>query len=222
VADETTSYEPEEDQDQRLRAPAPSRDDTWRSLPQTSEGQSFPDSGGEQKRRPSRSWRRTAVTLVLFVVVLWLRSLDFGSGTNHESGEALPPEPPAAILNAGPEVMAYLTQIETICRAHDRMIAMHPGETPLDKIVRSETRVTSQIAALPAPPGATEMRRAMLNARRGVDGIAIRTYRLMAKRSDPEATLKQLDPVIEKRVDHMYGTFASFGVYCDIASAPGT
>jgi hypothetical protein len=66
------------------------------------------------------------------------------------------------------------------------------------------------------------MRRAMLNARRGVDGIAIRTYRLMAKRSDPEATLKQLDPVIEKRVDHMYGTFASFGVYCDIASAPGT
>ena len=121
------------------------------------------------------------VTLVLFVAVVWLRSVDFGSGTKHQSGDGPSPEPPAAIANAGPEVTAYLTQIETICRAHDRMIAMHPGDTPLDKIVRSETRVTSQIAAVPAPSDATEMRLAMLKARRGVDGIAIRTYRLMAK-----------------------------------------
>jgi len=124
-------------------------------------------------------------------------------------------------MKAGPEVIAYLRDVETICRAHDQLIADHPGKTALNKIVRSETTVTSDIAALPAPPDASEMRRAMLKARRGVDEIAIRTYRLMTKSSDRSATLRRLEPVIRKRVDRMYGTFASFGVYCDIASAPG-
>jgi hypothetical protein len=31
---------------------------------------------------------------------------------------------------------------------------------------------------------------------------------------DPPAARRQLLPMVSKRVDHMYGTFASLGIYC--------
>jgi hypothetical protein len=221
VADSPIAEDTGEAPPQDLGSLAPSRDDTLRSLPEAEGETTYPGSGRERTEDPGRSWPRTLASLAVVLLVLGFRYVDFGSDEKNDAPQVDVPEPPAAVVKAGPEVVAYLGQVEALCRAHDALIAAHPGEIPVDKLVRSETRATSEIAAVPAPPDATEMRRAFLKARRGVDEIAMRTFRLMSKSSDQDRTEKQLSPTIRKRVDHMYGTFASFGVYCNINSQPG-
>jgi hypothetical protein len=214
VSDPTISPGPGRASTQDLESLAPSRDDTLRSLPDREGGATLP--GPEPSSKPRREWslRRAVVTFILFALFFGLRHFGHGSQSDQASRAVPVQQIPPAIANSGPEVLRYLGQVEAVCQAHDRLIASHPGKTPLDKIVRSETSVTSQIAAIPAPSDASEMRRAMLQARRGVDEIAERMYRLMVRSSDPPAVRRQLLPMVSKRVDHMYGTFASFGIYC--------
>jgi len=133
----------------------------------------------------------------------------------HDSKPEQPGPPAVHPLGSNPEVRAYLTRVQAICRRHDRQVEAS-GQVPIDAIVRSETGVTSRIAAVPAPSGAREMRHTLLRARHRVDEITARGYRLMSRSSDPAATFeRRIAPVVRTRVARMYETFGSFGIHCN-------
>jgi hypothetical protein len=92
------------------------------------------------------------------------------------------------------------------------------GLVTIHRIVRSEAAVTARIAVLQAPPDAREMRRKMLAARRRIDAITIRAYRVMSRSSDPVAAYNRIGPAIHRRIIGMYDTFGSFGVDCSTAA----
>ena len=125
------------------------------------------------------------------------------------------PEPVPGGLEMSAETRAYLSQVQEICRAHDREIAA-AGEVPVARIVRSETGVTSRIASLTVPAEAREIRRHLVAARRRMDQTTIWVYRVMSRSEDPErAYRKKVLPVLQRRSAHMYETFGSYGVRCN-------
>jgi hypothetical protein len=144
------------------------------------------------------------------VGLIWL----VGAIAGPDHGQA---PSPTGQLGGGPEVQAYLSRVEVICQRHDREIS-GSGKVPVDAIVRSETEVTHEIASTPVPAAARGVRNKLLAARRLVDAIAFRTYRVMERSRHPLTVYnRELAPIIQARSRHMYEVFGSFGIHCNVA-----
>lgn len=127
-------------------------------------------------------------------------------------------EPARGGLEVSAETRDYLSQVEAICRAHDREVST-AGLVPIAQIVRSEAGVTSRIASVEAPAEAREIRHRLLAARRRVDRTTVWVYRVLSRSEDPPRHYREkLKPVVRRRSRQMYQTFGSYGVRCNTES----
>lgn len=190
------------------RPPAPSRDDV--RVP-----------GRRERRRQRRAQRppelwseRTIGVLPLFVMLLvgfvllvrWATEPDSQPGDQALNG-----------IRSGAETREYLNEVRAICQQHDREIAVD-DRTTIAEIVRSETAVTSRIAALDVPIDAREISRHLIAARRKMDRTTVWVYRVMERSEHPTRIYNEkLQPVVFRRTSEMYQTFGSYGVHCNTA-----
>jgi hypothetical protein len=130
-----------------------------------------------------------------------------------------PVSPATHGLRASAETRDYLNEVRAICQAHDREIAVD-DKTTIAEIVRSETGVTSRIAALAVPLEAREISRHLIAARRRMDRTTVWVYRVMERSERPLRVYNErLQPVVFRRTSEMYQTFGSYGVHCNTASS---
>jgi hypothetical protein len=196
-------------EDGEPKAPAPSRDDVRAP-------------GRRERRRgreklPRRKWSERTIhvgpllTILLIGVALitqWAAGVDTEPGSQAPHG-----------LRASAETREYLSQVRAICQAHDREIAAD-DKTTIAQIVRSETAVTSRMAALSAPVEAREIRRHLIAARRRMDRTTVWVYRVMERSEHPlRVYSEKLQPVVFRRTSEMYQTFGSYGVHCNTGAS---
>jgi hypothetical protein len=200
------------------RAPAPSRDDTWLRTPaDAAEPTSTPQPTPAPQPPPKRSFGRefavrALVTLGVLAVVAVPRLID-GKGGEAEQGAA-PPVDDA-------EVREYLSEIQRICHKQNQWLAADKVG-PVDELIRSESRATSRMAAVPSPPQARDIRRALLRQRRIVLRGERWMYRVMtramARGENPNAAYREIvEPTLTRQVGHHYRIFDNFGVNCSKA-----
>ena len=135
----------------------------------------------------------------------------WAAGRDTEAGS-----PASHGLRSSAETREYLNQVRSICQAHDREVAADDATT-IAEIVRSETAVTSRIAALAAPVEAREIRRGLIAARRRMDRTTVWVYRVMDRSEHPVRVYNEkLQPVVIRRTSEMYQTFGSYGVHCNV------
>ena len=204
--DESPATDPQTGLPAGYEPPAPSRDDTRN--PRERRRPRLPRSG------PGNIGARSLLRIG-FVAGAVLLGLISGNG-NDEPGPGQPPEPATFVSSAqDPQLVAYLDRLAEICQRFDRRAG--PEMVPVDSVVNQELRQTAAIASVPAPAAAATIRARLLHARRRVDAIAVRTFRLMQDSEHPHAAYrKHLKTAVAFRVAQMYGTFDDYGIDCDV------
>ena len=180
---------------------APSRDDTR-----------FP--GRTRRRRPRlpRSLKkhplRSGFTLLFALSVL--------SGLlDDEQGETQASQPASAApqIVVDQELAGYLRQVEEACQRHLLDVQTKPN-LPIGLIYERETKYTRELADIPVPPTAVNMRLRLLYARQGLDDVVYRTYRRMIESERPQRVYRRFIPEIKIHSGLVHQVTDSFGIRC--------